>query len=420
MNFKKIIAGASCVAILLSSNIITFAETANTAIGAPPLASNSAQMLSPKTEYISIDDYFAKYGEENIIAGFNEAEAAHAALLNNESSESVNAIQNDAIDNEPNDVYLSLKEGKFLGLDIIDVSDLPPDDIRFSVRLKDDSFSERHNIANATTQPENNNAVARAGNQKKSYAFFDVYYSDNEPLLDGDLYGGAYEPTSGTYMYKFSYAYDNNYLCSTNVQFSNTQLKCGSQQNNMYTYIAAKPGKETLDFGLMANPSADNRNKGMYACYNPGKGVLEVETYPKVQATSYGNNAMTLENKTVTIRLSVGNGTVEMYMESNGSCIYYKVENMPGFISGSGKQLTFLQAMSCVEHEGKTTNLTSGAYFKNVRFSNTQLYSYDSSFPRSFSTYGPYTYYTFIANPSKMTFVSDSSSNYESMSINYN
>ncbi len=63
MNFKKIIAGASCVAILLSSNIITFAETANTAIGAPPLASNSAQMLSPKTEYISIDDYFAKYGE---------------------------------------------------------------------------------------------------------------------------------------------------------------------------------------------------------------------------------------------------------------------------------------------------------------------------------------------------------------------
>ena len=186
----------------------------------------------------------------------------------------------------------------------------------------------------------------------------------------------------------------------------------------MYTYIAAKSNKQTLDFGLMANPSDANRNKGLYACYNPGNGTVDVEAYPKVQATSYGNNMMTLENKTVTIRLSIGNGTAEMYMESDGSCIYYLTKNMSSLISGGSTPLTFIQAMSCVEAHNANTSPTSGSYFKNVKFNNTSLYSYDSSSARAFPTYGPYTYYTFIAKPSKMNF--SYGSNYESMSIIYN
>lgn len=144
-------------------------------------------------------------------------------------------------------------------------------------------------------------------NQIRNYANYRVYFSDNKPDNTNDLLGCAYEPYSGTYMYKYSYAYDNNYLCSTDVRFSNTQLKCGTQDNCMYTYIVAKSNSQTLDFGLMTNPSDSSRNKGLYACYNPSNSDLVVEAYPKVRATSYGNDSMTLENKTVTIRLSIGN-----------------------------------------------------------------------------------------------------------------
>lgn len=105
-------------------------------------------------------------------------------------------------------------------------------------------------------------------------------------------------------------------------------------------------------------------------------------------------------------------------MESNGSCIYYNTINMSSLISGGSTPLTFIQAMSCVKADGTNTSLTSGSYFKNVRFNNTSLYSFDSSNARAFSTYGPYTYYTFIAKPSKMSF--SYGSNYESMSIIYN
>lgn len=385
----------------------------NTAV--PALAANAMQMHSMESTYISVDDYMAKYGRENVIEGFNKAEATNEAMLSGDFAD-VSALSDiDVDDSEPNDLFLSLEEGKFLGLDIIGVSDLPPEDTKFSVKVKDNGFSANHNNITPEEPSAERSVAARATNRKVSYSNYDVYYSDTLPS-SSDL-NAAYEPNSGSYIYKYSYAYDNNYLCSADVQFSNTQLKCGSQSNNMYTYIAAKSNSQTLDFGLMANPSASNRNKGMYACYNTG-GSFDVEAYPKVQATSYGNDLMTLENKTVTIRLSIGNETAEMYMESNGSCIYYKTINISSLVSGSSAPLTFIQAMSCVEANNNYTSLTSGAYFKNVRFNNPKLYSYDSSSARSFSTYGPYTYYVFAAKPAKTSFGYGSS--YESISINYN
>lgn len=383
------------------------------------LASAYADNVAPN--YISVDEYLTKYGTTNVIKGFNKAEIDHKANVLKTANAAEKASLNKDVasfSSEPNDLYLSIKEGEFLGMEILGISDLSPDDTKLSIQVRDNGGSDIQNNLIATENINERTMSTRATNQIKNYTNYRVYFSDNEPNNTNDLLGGAYEPTSGTYMYKYSYAYDNNYLCSTEVQFSNTQLKCGTENNNMYTYIAAKSNQQTLDFGLMANPSASNRNQGLYACYNPSGGVFNVEAYPKVQATSYGNNMMTLENKTVTIRLSIGNGTAEMYMESNGSCIYYKVINMSSLISGGSTPLTFIQAMSCVKADGTSTSLTSGSYFKNVRFNNTSLYSFDSSSARAFSTYGPYTYYTFIAKPSKMTF--NYGSSYESMSIIYN
>lgn len=381
----------------------------------------SAYAENVAANYISVDEYLAKYGTTNVIKGFNKAEIDYKVNVLKTASESEKiSLNNDvaSFSDEPNDLYMSITEGEFLGLDIIGISDLAPDDTRLSIQVRDNRVSNIQNNQSVTEDTNERTMSTRAANQIKNYSNYRVYFSDNEPDSNNDLEGGAYEPKEGTYMYKYSYAYDNNYLCSTDVQFSNTQLKCGTESNNMYTYIAAKSNLQTLDFGLMANPSAPERNQGLYACYNSGQGDFKVEAYPKVQATSYGNNMMTLENKTVTIRLSIGNGTAEMYMESDGSCIYYLIIDMSSLISSGSTPLTFVQAMSCVKADGNNTSLTSGSYFKNVRFNNTSLYSSDSSNARAFSTYGPYTYYTFIAHPSKMSFSYGSS--YESMSIIYN
>lgn len=411
MKKSKLFIASGLAAIMAMSSVSALAAE-NTA--APALAPNAAQMHSTEANYISVDEYMEKYGRDNVIEGFNKAEALNEAMLNGNTADVSAASIAVPNANEPNDLFLSLEEGKFLGMDIIGVSDLPPEDTRFSVRVDDNGFSENHNNLPTEDTAANSSAVTRATNHKTSYSNYDVYYSDNMPGTS-DL-NAAYEPNSGSYIYKYSYAYDNNYLCSAEVQFSGTKLKCGTQNNNMYTYIAAKSSSQTLDFGLMANPAASNRNKGMYACYNTG-GTFDVEAYPKVSET-VSNNIMTLENKTVEIRLSIGNGTAEMYMGVNGSCIYYKTINMSSLVSGSSAPLTFIQAMSCVEANNNNTSLTSGSYFTNVRFNNAKLYSYDSSSARSFSTYGPYTYYLFAAKPSKISFSYGSS--YESISINYN
>lgn len=298
---------------------------------------------------------------------------------------------------------------------VLGVSDLPPDDLRFSVRLKDERISLTPSIAELS---KNANAIPTRANNIINYTNYSVYYSDNQPGTND--FNEVYEPLSGSYIYKFSYASDNNYLCSSKVTFDNTQLKCGTQNNNMYTYVAAKSNSQTLDFGLMANPSASNRNQGMYAFYKYDPNFWDVEAHPKVGVTNPpSNNAMTLQDKTVDIRLSIGTGTtnnVEMYMESNGSAIYYKVITVAGLRSLSSNPLTFVQAMSCVQEDNNNTSLTSGSYFKNVTFIST-LYS-STKGTRPFPTFGPATYYLFACKPSKLNF--SYGSNSETISINYN
>ena len=378
------------------------------------LASAYADNVAPN--YISVDEYLTKYGTTNVIKGFNKAEIDHKANVLKTANAAEKASLNKDVasfSSEPNDLYLSIKEGEFLGMEVQGVSDISPDNHNFTIKLKDKGYTPTANI-NVLGEPIPTSTNAQT---IKPYTNYSVYYSDNQPGTT-DL-NNAYEPLSGSYIYKYSYAFEGNYLCSTDVTFNNTKLRCGTQDNNMYVYVAAKSSQQTLDFGLMANPAASNRNQGLYACYNPGDGSFYVEAYPKVNATSYStsNKTMTLENKTVTIRLSIGTGTAEMYMESGGECIFYKVIDMSTLISGTSAALTFIQAISCVEANNANTSLTSGSYFRNVKFSNNKLYSYTNG-TRNFPTFGSATYYLFACKPSAIDF--SYGTNTETISIEYN
>lgn len=347
-----------------------------------------------------------KYGEQNVVAGFDKAETEITGQSNSNTATT-------SVDDEGKSLFECLQDGEFLGMEVQGVSDISPDNHNFTIKLKDKGYTPTANI-NVLGEPIPTSTNAQT---IKPYTNYSVYYSDNQPGTT-DL-NNAYEPLSGSYIYKYSYAFEGNYLCSTDVTFNNTKLRCGTQDNNMYVYVAAKSSQRTLDFGLMANPAASNRNQGLYACYNPGDGSFYVEAYPKVNVTSYStsNKTMTLENKTVTIRLSIGTGTAEMYMESGGECIFYKVIDMSTLISGTSAALTFIQAMSCVEANNANTSLTSGSYFRNVKFSNNKLYSYTNG-TRNFPTFGSATYYLFACKPSAIDF--SYGTNTETISIEYN
>lgn len=356
--------------------------------------------------YISFSDYLKKYGEQSVVNGFNKAE--NEIYGNAAPNVEVANLQN----SNGKSLFDCLSEGKFLGMEIISVSDLPPDSHDFSIQVKDErNASQAEGLKNNEMLPMSTNS-----NKKETYTNYDVYYSDNKPGTS-DL-NQAYEPKSGSYVYKFSYAFDDNYLSSTDLVFNNTTLGCGSQKNNMYAYIAAKSGTRTFDFGLMANPSDSYRNQGLYAFHSNDRGTLDVEPYPKVYATYYNTSTkrMTLENKTVTLRLSIGTGTAEMYMESNGQRLFYKVKEEKELVSGTSAPLTFMEGMSSVV-PNETVNLKCGSYFRNVKFSNSKLYSYTKG-TRDFPTYGAATYYVFACKPSALNF--SYGANIETISIDYN
>ena len=379
MKFKKTISGIYCLTLLISITSISYAKSTDN-------TTDKNNVIATELNYISFDEYLEKYGGQNVVAGFDKAETEITGQSNSNTATA-------SVDDEGKSLFECLQDGEFLGMEVQGVSDISPDNHNFTIKLKDKGYTPTANI-NVLDEPIPTSTNAQT---IKPYTNYIVYYSDNQPGTT-DL-NNAYEPLSGSYIYKYSYAFEGNYLCSTDVTFNNTKLRCGTQDNNMYVYVAAKSSQQTLDFGLMANPAASNRNQGLYACYNPGDGSFYVEAYPKVNATSYStsNKTMTLENKTVTIRLSIGTGTAEMYMESGGECIFYKVIDMSTLISGTSAALTFIQAMSCVEANNANTSLTSGSYFRNVKFSNNKLYSYTNG-TRNFPTFGSATYYLFACN----------------------
>lgn len=107
------------------------------------------------------------------------------------------------------------------------------------------------------------------------------------------------------------------------------------------------------------------------------------------------------------------------YMESGGSMIFYKEIPLSGLVGGvSGKSLTFVQAMSCMEQNEGYTTPNSGSYFKNVQFSNTIVYSQGIG-GRPLLTMGPATYFTFICKPDHISYNFDDAKNTEIVSIEY-
>lgn len=432
---KKLISTVLAATMLLSLNIGVSASdiSANDKV---ELATNSDGFITAnwdKVEYISVDEYINKYGgEDRVNKAFNQAEVQHEAMLLNAEGKEEKAIAllnaKDSVSDETSDLLLSLKEGKFLGLEIESISDLPPNNTNLSLRLKKENESTGKIEATPTAEVSNelgtNSATANnvyQGTHSLDGSPYKFYYTSQYANAN-DLY----EPESGSYFYKYGYSWKGDYRCTADVTFnSNTKLYSGSQSVNMYVFIGATTsssavgGAHNIDFGFMANPSASNRNKGLYAVRNIDRGsTFDVEAFPKVNITGTSTNPMSLESKTVKLQLTIDTlGNVETVMYVNGSMIYYKTQSVTGFVSGNNATLTFFEAMSCVDANGVNTNPTSGSYFKNVNFSNTMLYSYNDG-ERAFGTYGDDTYCVYICKPSDITY--SYGTNSESVSIIYN
>lgn len=365
---------------------------------------------------ITFEEYLKKYGEAAVKEGFDVAEAE---AMGTDYAMQIQGLSDNDEQTIPygKSLFECLSEGEFLGHKVLGVSDVTPGSDDFMICI-DDGGAMLHNSA---TPSEVANSAMRSGSMPVYYPNYAVYYTDNAPDSNA-LENLSYEPKAGSYLYKYSYAFEGNYQCDTTVTFNNTTLGCGSQNNNMYLFLAAISSTTSIDFGFMANPSASSRNQGLYVFYFPrDTKVMWVEDFPKVKATSYNlsSKTMTLENKTVTIKLSVGTDKVNMYMESGGSMIFYTEYKIQGLVAGNpSKALTFLQAMSCVEQNENFTSITSGSYFRNVKFSNTVVYN-SANGCRDFKTMGSATYYTFLCKPDGISYEFNDNLNTQTVSIDY-
>lgn len=361
---------------------------------------------------------------------FGRGEVNHKAMLLkaegkvDEANVILNAKNNNA--EEPTDLMLSLKEGKFLGLEIESISDLPPDNINLSIRVKGKNNSGVA-IENPSELSSSEQSVSRSINAIYSDTHYDgspyniLYTNDCPDPSDIDSY--VYEPQSGSYFYKYGYSWVGDYSITTEVTFKNTMLYTGTQPVNMYVFVGATTDAATnrsIDFGFMANPIASNRNQGLYGVRNiKGVDIWDVDAYPKVNIVGNTTNPMTLEEKTIKLQLIIyQNGDVATTMYLGETLIYYKSEIIDNFKSGNDRTLTFFQAMSCVDVNDVYTNPSSGAYFRNVKFSNTKLKNYNNSSERNFGTFGNDTYYVYICKPSDISY--SYGTNTETVSIEYN
>lgn len=407
-------------------------------VGKEEFAKNSNGFITEdwsKIDYISIDEYIEKYGGENAInRAFNEGEKKNKAMLLSAAGKEQQAAallsENKTADNTTNDLLLSIKSGEFLGMEILSISDLPPDDINLSVRVNREgaltpavmeSAISNTNISPSTITPRAN--LVKNGTHSDGSAYT-IYYSSQYPS-DTDINNTLYEPESGSYFYKYGYSWKGDYRCTAELTFENTELHRGTQEIVGYAFIGATTdnnavgGAHSVDFGLMANPSDSYRNDGLYAFWTFRGIPTNVDMYPKVliDEDASTSNTMVLEDKTIKLQLTIDTlGNVETVMYEGSSMICYKTENVTGFVSGNNESLSFFEAMSCVDKEGANTYPDSGAHFTNVLFSDTKLYSYNSG-ERAFGTYGDNTYCVYICKPNNISYTNGSNS--EMVSIIY-
>lgn len=416
MKIKALVAAISCTALVMSVNASAISVNEASNLSYVSLAERYSIDVEPleDVDYISFDEYRAKYGTYNVIRGFNEAEAKNMREVLSISSPQKATLMAESLQveksSEPNYLFESLLKGEFMGLEIKGISDLEPNDPRMMLELEAEDIvpapsgflSGNNTLANSST-----GSIKHGIDEHGSD--YDMYYTD--PNLYGYEYIG--EEKAGSYMYKFSHWNQGFYTSRANFVFNNTELYCGSQSNNMYMYINATSSKQHVDFGFVANPDAPERSSGLYVTYmgigdpdkNGDPNKRYTSTYPVVPVVITGSGYMKLANTTVTVGLAVGNGTVEFYMAIGDQTVHYSVCNeFSGLVSGVNELLGFLHGVSCVESNGMTTDTNSGSYLKNVKIDNPIVISYTDG-ERPFGVFdGSATNYIILYKPDNMTY----------------
>jgi hypothetical protein len=220
------------------------------------------------------------------------------------------------------------------------------------------------------------------------------------------------EPHSGAYYYKVSYGWTNAHTITARFEFNNTQIRfrrdAFGRFNNAYLFLSvsgANNGRnwEVVDFGLMAGgnhlgftgPSA-----GLYAFYlQSAPGIFQnfwVDPWVRFPATLRTTSPTNLSEIPLTtdrtsfidlwftghVDISLGVGARTIYAElttSGGLWSYIELPGNNGIhfnrSDPHGNSLTFMQGMSLVApyNDVNFTQLTSGANFRNVTFSNSRL-----------------------------------------------
>ncbi|MCI8388110.1 MAG: hypothetical protein HFE63_06545 [Clostridiales bacterium] len=438
MKHKQIMAAMCCAALLMSVSVSANADNGIQPLSQETKFSEYSVDREPlkDVEYISFDEYLEKYGVENVIRGFNEAEAENMRTvlrIGSEDTASLLAKSNEIEkSNEPNDLFESLSNGTFLGMEVLGITDVEPNDSRLMISLKNNALPPKPTLnfvepvamngVYASTMPIGTastmaNVIVRHG------ADFTAYYTNS--YYDTDNNSFACEPLAGSYMYKSGIEYASDYACNTNLVFNNTQLGCGTQTNIAYIFLAVNSDTNFLELGLMACPNAPERNQGLYAYTSTdatGENQFAVDPLPKVAASSFSKGKMTIDNKTIYVGISVGDGVVELYMGIDGACVFYDYRSISGLVSGVGKTLAFMEAISYValgaDGNGIETDLSSGSYIRNVKFDNPTLISYTLG-SRPFMVYNDTsTRFQVLYKPSAISF--DYTETSEVFSIDYN
>ena len=142
MKLKTLVAAISCAALVLSVGVSANGVSNVSNLSYVSLAERYSIDVEPleDVDYISFDEYRAKYGTYNVIRGFNEAEAVNMReVLSISSSQKASLIaESYQVEKslEPNYLFRCLATGEFMGLEIKGISDLEPNDPRMMLELE--------------------------------------------------------------------------------------------------------------------------------------------------------------------------------------------------------------------------------------------------------------------------------------------
>jgi len=404
-----------------------------------PIFGNVSEPFS--ANFISIEEYFAKYDTATIMQGF--AQSAHQSLqshqdmfqdmfqdmLRDMSFETAEAAMLSEASSVAQMSLDGLMTGYFMGMTVLAVTDLPPYHPHFMFRLDNSSFVTpvvsvelpvEHQLEINSIAPMSNGMRVRNG------------VSSGIPYRKLYNIGGSrphIEENAGAFFYKYSLGIEHsNHNISFDIFFNNT-LVSFADNNNLYIYAAAQSNVTTIDFGLLGNRGIPiNPGYGglrifvTSAAINNGQTVIiddrNFDVLPNFVAlpfTPQGGNDFRL-NGTIHLSINVArnaNGTnrQELFIgarQPNGNITYIfdLTYNIPTISPpGHGRPLAFLQAMTFVEADGNNTRLNSRAFVGPVTFRNAYLRNTVNGVNTPFYA-GANTgvFYVYIQNPNNISY----------------